>query len=46
VKREEYMEADNGRRSRLMELADKVGGDEGWDVLWVDVCRRFLMKGE
>jgi carboxylesterase type B len=46
VKREEYMEADNGRRSRLMELAEKVGGDEGWDVLWVDVCRRFLMKGE
>lgn len=37
---------DGGRRRKLMGLADKVNEKEGWDVLWVDVCRRFLMKGE
>lgn len=46
VERAEYMDSDEGRRRRLMELAEKVDGKEGWDVLWVDVCRRFLMKGE
>jgi carboxylesterase type B len=45
VGRGEYMENDE-RRSRLFELADRVAGDAGWDVLWVDVCRRFLMRGE
>jgi carboxylesterase type B len=43
VQREEYME---GRREALIALADEVDGEEGWDILWVDVCRRFLMKGE
>jgi carboxylesterase type B len=46
IEREEYMGADGGRRRRLMELADRVDAEEGWDILWVDVCRRFLMKGE
>jgi carboxylesterase type B len=43
VRREAYMD---GRRREVMELADEVDGDRGWDILWVDVCRRFLMKGE
>jgi carboxylesterase type B len=46
VDRTEYMEKDERRRSRLFELADHVAGDAGWDVLWVGVCRRFLMRGE
>lgn len=46
VDREGYM---TGRRQRLSDLADELDekdGWDGWDVLWVDVCRRFLMKGE
>jgi carboxylesterase type B len=43
VKREEYM---NGRRRKLMDLADDMDQENGWDILWVDVCRRFLMKGK
>ncbi|KAH3979712.1 carboxylic ester hydrolase [Parastagonospora nodorum] len=46
VDREGYMA---GRRQRLSDLADEIDekdGWDGWDVLWVDVCRRFLMKGE
>ncbi len=43
---EEWLENDEGRRRRLFELADRVGGDAGCDVLWMDVGRRFLMKGE
>jgi carboxylesterase type B len=46
VDRTEYMENDERRRSRLFDLANWVAGDAGWDVLWVDVCRRFLMRGE
>jgi carboxylesterase type B len=38
----EYM---RGRRQELVDLAGTIDGDKGWDVLWVDVCRRFLMKG-
>ncbi|KAH7414521.1 Alpha/Beta hydrolase protein [Phaeosphaeria sp. MPI-PUGE-AT-0046c] len=43
VERGEYM---HGRRESLMQLAEKVDAKEGRDVLWVDVCRRFLMKGK
>jgi carboxylesterase type B len=43
VGRDEYM---SGRRHELMDLADEIDGEDGWDVLWVDVCRRFLMKGD
>ncbi|KAF2847321.1 hypothetical protein T440DRAFT_212516 [Plenodomus tracheiphilus IPT5] len=39
VERHEYMDNDDGRRSRLFDLADKAAGFAGWDVLWVDVCR-------
>lgn len=46
VGREAYMGSDGGRRQELMDLAEKVDKENGWDVLWVDVCRRFLMKGE
>jgi carboxylesterase type B len=46
VGRENYMDNNEGRRSSLFELADRVAGDAGWDILWVDVCRRFLMRGE
>jgi carboxylesterase type B len=46
VGREEYMENDEGRRSRLFELAGQIAGDAGWDMLWADVCRRFLMRGK
>ncbi|KAI8940587.1 hypothetical protein NX059_001861 [Plenodomus lindquistii] len=46
VARHEYMSCDEGRRSRLFALAEEIAGDDGWDVLWVDVCRRFLMRGE
>jgi carboxylesterase type B len=46
VDRTEYMENKDRRRSRLFELADRVAGEAGWDVLWVDVCRKFLMRGE
>jgi carboxylesterase type B len=42
----EWLENDEGRRKRLFELAERVAGDEGCDVLWVDVGRRFLMKGK
>ena len=46
VGRGEYMESDGRRREKLMDLAGRVDEEKGWDVLWVDVCRRFLMKGE
>lgn len=42
----EYMENDNRRRARLFELAYKVAGDDGLDILSVDICQRFLMRGE
>jgi carboxylesterase type B len=43
IERKEYMD---GRRQKLIDLAAKIDEEQGWDVLWVDVCRRFLMKGE
>ncbi|KAF1928965.1 alpha/beta-hydrolase [Didymella exigua CBS 183.55] len=46
VGEEEWLDNDGGRRRRLFELAQKVKGDGGCDVLWMDVGRRFLMKGE
>jgi len=46
VGEEEWLDNDQGRRRRLLELAQKVKGDAGCDVLWMDVGRRFLMKGE
>lgn len=41
----EWLDNDDGRRRRLFELAQRVKGDAGCDVLWMDVGRRFLMKG-
>ncbi|KAJ4384573.1 hypothetical protein N0V86_000173 [Didymella sp. IMI 355093] len=46
VGEEGWLGIDEGRRRRLFELAQKVRGDAGCDVLWMDVGRRFLMKGE
>jgi hypothetical protein len=43
---EAWMENDEGRRKRLFDLAQRVDADTGLDVLWVDICRRFLMRGE
>ena len=37
---------DGGRRRRLLELAEKCRGEDGWDVFWEGVCRRFLMAGK
>ncbi|OSS46345.1 hypothetical protein B5807_08655 [Epicoccum nigrum] len=45
VREKEWLDNDNGRRRRLFELAQRVKGDAGCDVLWMDVGRRFLMKG-
>lgn len=42
----EWLDVDGGRRRKLFELAQRVKGDEGCDVLWMEVGRRFLMKGE
>lgn len=46
VGEEEWLDNDQGRRRRLLELAQRVRGDAGCDVLWMDVGRRFLMKGK
>jgi carboxylesterase type B len=46
VGEEEWLDNDQERRRRLLELAQKVKGEAGCDVLWMDVGRRFLMKGE
>ncbi|KAF2629921.1 alpha/beta-hydrolase [Macroventuria anomochaeta] len=43
---EQWLDNDESRRRRLFELAQRVKGDAGCDVLWMDVGRRFLMKGE
>lgn len=32
------------RRGRLLKIAEKEVGEEGWDLLWEGVCRRFLMS--
>ena len=42
----EWLKSGEGRRRRLFELAERVKGDAGYDVLWMDVGRRFLTKGE
>lgn len=41
-----FLGNDQGRRSHLFALADRIAGEAGLDVLWVDVCRRFLTSGE
>lgn len=46
VGKEAYLGSDERRRERLFGLAEQIKGRYGRDVLWVDVCRRFLMKGE
>lgn len=46
VGEQEWLDNDDSRRRRLFELAERVKGDAGCDVLWMDVGRRFLMKGE
>jgi carboxylesterase type B len=46
VREAEWLDNDESRRRRLFELAQRVKGDAGCDVLWMDVGRRFLMKGE
>ncbi|KAI4918512.1 hypothetical protein J4E90_002897 [Alternaria incomplexa] len=43
---EAWLENDEGRRRRLFDLARQIDADTGLDVLWVDVCRRFLMRGK
>ncbi|KAK5112362.1 hypothetical protein LTR62_004325 [Meristemomyces frigidus] len=45
VGEEEYM-GPECRRGRLLALAEKERGEDGCDVLWDEVCRRFLMKGQ
>ncbi|KAJ9114804.1 hypothetical protein QFC24_007098 [Naganishia onofrii] len=42
---EEYI-GSNTRRGRLLSIAKQIHERDGADVLWNDVCRRFLMKGE
>lgn len=42
---DEYL-GPKSRRRRLLEIARNEGGDDGWDLLWESVCRRWLMKGE
>ncbi|GHJ87087.1 hypothetical protein NliqN6_3489 [Naganishia liquefaciens] len=34
------------RRGRLMQIANNIHAVDGTDVLWNDVCRRFLMQGK
>lgn len=34
------------RMGKLLALGEKEKGDDGADLLWDGVCRRFLMKGE
>ncbi|KAJ9635992.1 hypothetical protein H2199_008347 [Coniosporium tulheliwenetii] len=34
------------RRGKLLKIAEKEAGEEGWDLLWEGVCRRFLMSGK
>ena len=45
VQRFEEYAGPGTRRGRLLALAERLGED-GRDVLWEQVCRRFLMKGE
>ncbi|KAK1083861.1 hypothetical protein LTR33_003003 [Friedmanniomyces endolithicus] len=43
VGKDEYM-AEWFRRGTWLALAEKDPGKDGFDVLWSDVCRRFLTK--
>lgn len=45
VGREVYM-GPATRRGKLLVLAERERGERGCDVLWDEVCRRFLMSGE
>lgn len=42
---DEYMGA-NTRRGKLLNLAKMEAGEDGPDLLWSGVCRRFLMAGK
>ena len=42
IEKEEYM-GEETRRGRLLALAEAEGGEQGADLLWDGVCRRFLM---
>lgn len=44
VGKEDYMGALT-RRGKLLALADKEAGEDGIDLMWGGVCRRFLMDG-
>ena len=44
VGKECYMGEDT-RRGKLLALAEAEGGEDGADLLWDGVCRRFLMGG-
>lgn len=44
VGREEYMGKET-RRGKLLALAEREKGEDGADLLWHGVCRRFLMDG-
>lgn len=43
--KEEYM-GEGTRRGKLLALAETEGGEEGVDLLWDGVCRKFLMGDE
>ncbi|EMC93400.1 hypothetical protein BAUCODRAFT_239337 [Baudoinia panamericana UAMH 10762] len=44
VRKDDYM-GTGTQRGRLLKYAEKEAGEDGCDVLWNDVCRRFLMAG-
>jgi carboxylesterase type B len=44
IGKEEYVGRDT-RRGKLMALAEEEAGEDGADLLWDGVCRRFLMGG-
>lgn len=46
VGEEAWLDNEAGRRRRLFELGQRAAGDAGCDVLWMDMCRRFLMKAK
>lgn len=45
VGKEEYV-GDDTRRGKLLALAEAEGGEDGADLLWDGLCRRFLMGGK
>jgi hypothetical protein len=45
VGKEYYMGKDT-RRGKLLALAEAEAGENGADLLWDGVCRRFLMGGK